>query len=40
VSSERFAELEENLSVLGDPEALAAIREADAVHARGPVVRG
>jgi antitoxin YefM len=32
--------LEETLEVLGDPEALAEIREADAAYARGDVVRG
>jgi prevent-host-death family protein len=40
VSAEDLAELEETLSVLSDPEALADIREADAAHARGDVVRG
>ena len=40
VSSEDLAELEETLSVLSDPEALADIREADAAYARGDVVRG
>jgi antitoxin YefM len=33
------AELE-TLAVLGDPQALADIREADAAHARGDVIRG
>jgi prevent-host-death family protein len=40
ISAEDLAELEETLSVLSDPEALADIREADAAHARGDVVRG
>jgi hypothetical protein len=39
VSLEDLAELEETLSVLSEPEALAAIREADAAYARGDVVR-
>lgn len=40
ISTEDLAELEETLSVLSDPEALADIREADAAYARGDVVRG
>lgn len=40
VSPEDLAELEETLSVLSDPEALADIREADAAYARGDVVGG
>lgn len=40
ISPEDLAELEETLSVLSDPEALADIREADAAYARGDVVRG
>jgi prevent-host-death family protein len=40
ISPEDLAELEETLSVLSDPEALADIREADASYARGDVVRG
>ncbi len=40
VSPEDLAELEETLSVLSDPEALADIREADAAYARGDVLRG
>jgi PHD/YefM family antitoxin component YafN of YafNO toxin-antitoxin module len=40
VSAADFAELEETLSVLSDPEALADIREADAAYARDDVVRG
>jgi prevent-host-death family protein len=40
VSATDLAELEETLSVLSDPEALADIREADAAYARDDVVRG
>jgi len=40
VSAADLAELEETLSVLSDPEALADIREADAAYARGEVIRG
>lgn len=40
VSPEDLAELEETLSVLSDPQALADIREADAAYVRGDVVRG
>jgi antitoxin YefM len=40
ISPEDLAQLEETLSVLSDPEALADIREADAAYARGDVVRG
>lgn len=40
VSPEDLAELEETLSVLSDPEALADIREGDAAYARGDVLRG
>jgi len=40
ISPEDLAELEETLSVLDDPAALADIREADAAYARGDVVRG
>jgi prevent-host-death family protein len=40
ISPEDLAELEETLAVLGDPEALADIREADASYARGDVTRG
>jgi antitoxin YefM len=35
-----LAELEETLAVLGDPQALADIREAGAAYASGDVVRG
>jgi len=40
ISPEDLAQLEETLDVLGDPAALADIREADAAYARGDVVRG
>jgi len=40
ISPVDLAQLEEALSVLSDPEALADIREADAAYARGDVVRG
>jgi len=40
ISPVDLAQLEETLSVLSDPEALADIREADAAYARGDVVRG
>ncbi len=40
MSTADLAELEETLSVLADPEALADIREADAAYSRGDVVRG
>jgi antitoxin YefM len=40
ISPEDLAQLEETLEVLGDPDALAEIREADAAYARGDVVRG
>ena len=40
ISSEDLAELEETLSVLSDPEALADIREADEAYGRGDVLRG
>ncbi len=40
ISPEDLAQLEETLSVLSDPEALADIREADAAYSRGDVVRG
>ena len=40
ISPEDLAQLEETLSVLSDPEALADIREADAAYLRGDVVRG
>ena len=40
ISPEDLAELEETISVLSDPEALADIREADAAYERGDVVRG
>lgn len=40
ISPDDLAQLEETLSVLSDPEALADIREADAAYARGDVLRG
>lgn len=40
ISPDDLAQLEETLEVLGDLEALAEIREADAAYARGDVVRG
>lgn len=39
-SPEDLAQLEETVSVLNDPDALADIREADADYARGDVLRG
>lgn len=40
ISPEDLAELEETLSVLADPAALADIREADSAYARGEVTHG
>lgn len=40
LSPDDLAQLEETLDILGDPEALADIREADAAYGRGDVVRG
>ena len=40
LSPDDLAELEESLSVLSDPRALADIREADAAYATGDVLRG
>jgi antitoxin YefM len=40
ISPEDLAQLEETIDVLGDPEALADIREADQAYARGDVLRG
>ncbi len=40
ISAADLAELEETLSVLSDPAALADIREADAAYSSGEVLRG
>lgn len=40
ISPDDLAQLEETIDVLGDSEALADIREADAAYVRGDVVRG
>ncbi|HEY6399484.1 MAG TPA: type II toxin-antitoxin system Phd/YefM family antitoxin [Solirubrobacteraceae bacterium] len=40
LSAADLAELEETLSVLSDPQALADIREGDAAYAGGDVIRG
>ena len=40
ISPEDLAELEETLSVLSDPDALADIREADLAYAAGDITRG
>ena len=40
ISPEDLAGLEETLSVLSDPDALADIREADQAYARGDVTGG
>ena len=40
LSAADLAELEETLSVLSDPRAVADIREADAAYVRGDVIRG
>jgi prevent-host-death family protein len=40
ISPEDLSQLEETVSVMGDAEALADIREADAAYARGDVLRG
>lgn len=40
ISTEDLAQLEETISVLNDPAALADIREADAAYAKGDVLRG
>jgi len=40
ISPEDLAQLEETIDVLGDPDALADIREADAAYARGDVLLG
>jgi antitoxin YefM len=40
ISAADLAELEETVSVLSDPEALADIRDADAAYVRDDVIRG
>lgn len=40
ISPDDLRQLEETVSVLSDPEALADIREADAAYQRGEVIRG
>ncbi len=40
ISAEDLEAMEETISVLGDPEALAEIREADEAYRSGEVVRG
>ena len=40
LSPEDLAQLQETIDVLGDPDALADIREADNAYANGDVVRG
>ena len=40
LSPEDLGELEDTLAFLGDPQALADIREADGAYASGNVVRG
>jgi PHD/YefM family antitoxin component YafN of YafNO toxin-antitoxin module len=40
ISPDDLAELEETISVLSDPPALADFREADEAYTRGDVVRG
>jgi len=40
LSAADLAELEETLSVLSDPQAMADVREADAAYAKGEVIRG
>lgn len=39
ISPEDLAQLEEMVSILDDPDALADIREADSAYAEGDVVR-
>ncbi len=40
LSATDLAELEETVSVLSDPQAMADIREADAAYGKGEVIRG
>jgi antitoxin YefM len=40
ISPEDLRQLEESVSVLSDPDALADIREADAAYHQGDVIRG
>lgn len=40
ISPENLAELEETLSVLADPDALADVRQAEVSYRRGDVLRG
>ncbi|KRE39350.1 prevent-host-death protein [Janibacter sp. Soil728] len=40
ISPDDLASLEETVAVLGDPRALADIREADAAYAADDVIRG
>ncbi|MGH2916275.1 MAG: type II toxin-antitoxin system Phd/YefM family antitoxin [Solirubrobacteraceae bacterium] len=40
ISPDDLRQLEETVSVLSDPGALADIREADAAYQRGEVIRG
>jgi antitoxin YefM len=40
ISPEDLRQLEETVSVLSDPEALADIREADVAYRSGDVIRG
>ena len=40
ISPDDLASLEETLSVLSDPEAMAELREAEAAYEQGDVTRG